>query len=281
MPDDAKLELGAPAAPAAPTPSAPATPAVPDRYAGKTTEELIAMHREAETKIGQMGTELGQLRKPTGTQPAAPATPNDGTRLAIGTPAPAPQTPQVIGSSMEALAKANLDPDEVIAHYTQTGKLADTHLSALEKIGIGAGLATSMAAGEAQKITAALAAEQKDVENTFGADGYKTILSDASSLITSDHLREQFNRDLNTPGKRLTTIKALNDLRLQALGAKGSNPTFKGSAPGSNGGPITKGEEIVATHEAARKGDPVARTRIMNTDTKPLHMDMLKRPAVI
>jgi hypothetical protein len=35
----------------------------PEHYRGKTPAELIKMHQEAESRIGQQGQEVGQLRK--------------------------------------------------------------------------------------------------------------------------------------------------------------------------------------------------------------------------
>lgn len=41
---------------------APVAPVVPDKYAGKTTEEVARMHSELELKLGEQGRELGELR---------------------------------------------------------------------------------------------------------------------------------------------------------------------------------------------------------------------------
>jgi uncharacterized phage infection (PIP) family protein YhgE len=46
----------------APTPVVPATPVDP-KYAGKTTEELIEMHRNAEQLIGSQGQKLGEVNQ--------------------------------------------------------------------------------------------------------------------------------------------------------------------------------------------------------------------------
>src|SRR6478736_1826618 len=37
--------------------------AVPDKYKGKSVDEIIAMHQNAERKIAEQGTELGAIRK--------------------------------------------------------------------------------------------------------------------------------------------------------------------------------------------------------------------------
>jgi hypothetical protein len=42
--------------------AAPVVPAVDPKYAGKTTDELIEMHRNAESRLGTQGQELGELR---------------------------------------------------------------------------------------------------------------------------------------------------------------------------------------------------------------------------
>jgi len=38
-------------------------PDVPEKYQGKSVEELVAMHQQAEQKIGSQGNEVGELRK--------------------------------------------------------------------------------------------------------------------------------------------------------------------------------------------------------------------------
>lgn len=45
-----------------PEPVVVEAPAVPEKYAGKTTDELIEMHRNLETRLGAQGQELGELR---------------------------------------------------------------------------------------------------------------------------------------------------------------------------------------------------------------------------
>ena len=39
------------------------TPAVPEKYKGKTVEDIIAMHQNAERKLAEQGNELGNIRK--------------------------------------------------------------------------------------------------------------------------------------------------------------------------------------------------------------------------
>lgn len=41
------------------------TPTIPDKYVGKTVEDLINMHQNAERKLGQQGQEIGTLRRLT------------------------------------------------------------------------------------------------------------------------------------------------------------------------------------------------------------------------
>ena len=285
MADDSKLELGTQTTTTT-VPSAPSAPAS-DRYAGKSAEDLIKMHREAEAKIGEMGTQLGELRKTIpSANPAAPTSSGDPAALMLGAPAPKPAQPSgapaVINSATEAITRAGLDEGEVIANYVQTGKLAPQHLEKLAKIGIGESLANTLATGQAQAYRAALIDETKVAESVWGEEGLKTILADASAMITSDSMRERFNRDLNTPGKRLETIKSLNDMRREKLGASGSNPTFRGSAPGTNNGPVSNPADFDKTYEAALKGDPTAIERILKTDTKSMHMDRLNaRPQAV
>lgn len=59
---DAVLEEVAAAPPEAP-PEAPPQDDIPDNYQGKSPAELIKMHQEAESRIGQQGQEVGHLRK--------------------------------------------------------------------------------------------------------------------------------------------------------------------------------------------------------------------------
>lgn len=44
-------------------PSAPDPEPVPEKYRGKTTQDIIRMHQEAERALGQRNNELGQLRQ--------------------------------------------------------------------------------------------------------------------------------------------------------------------------------------------------------------------------
>ena len=53
------------ATPQAPEPEATDEPKEPQKYQGKTREEIIEMHRNAERKIGQTGNELGQYKQLT------------------------------------------------------------------------------------------------------------------------------------------------------------------------------------------------------------------------
>ena len=48
---------------AAAPPETPPQDDIPDNYQGKSPAELIKMHQEAESRIGQQGQEVGQLRK--------------------------------------------------------------------------------------------------------------------------------------------------------------------------------------------------------------------------
>ena len=41
----------------------PTEPALPDKYQGKTAEELVQMHQEAEKLLGRQSSEVGELRK--------------------------------------------------------------------------------------------------------------------------------------------------------------------------------------------------------------------------
>lgn len=48
-----------------------------DKYAGKTMEEVVAMHQNAEKKIGEQGALIGQLKQTKATPPAAAEPPPD------------------------------------------------------------------------------------------------------------------------------------------------------------------------------------------------------------
>ena len=41
----------------------PQEPEIPDKYKGKTAEELVQMHQEAEKLLGRQSSEVGELRK--------------------------------------------------------------------------------------------------------------------------------------------------------------------------------------------------------------------------
>jgi hypothetical protein len=56
----------------------PEEPSLPDKYQGKSLEEVVQMHQEAEKLLGRQSSEVGELRKvvddyiSTQTQPTAP-----------------------------------------------------------------------------------------------------------------------------------------------------------------------------------------------------------------
>jgi len=41
----------------------PQEPEIPDKYKGKSAEELVQMHQEAEKLLGRQSSEVGELRK--------------------------------------------------------------------------------------------------------------------------------------------------------------------------------------------------------------------------
>jgi hypothetical protein len=45
-----------------PAPAAPEPAPIPDKYRGKTTEQVIEMHQNAESRLGEIQNEVGQLR---------------------------------------------------------------------------------------------------------------------------------------------------------------------------------------------------------------------------
>jgi len=41
----------------------PSEPEIPDKYQGKSAQELVQMHQEAEKLLGRQSSEVGELRK--------------------------------------------------------------------------------------------------------------------------------------------------------------------------------------------------------------------------
>ena len=60
--DEQQLEMFAQAEEQQETPE-PQEPEIPDKYKGKSAEELVQMHQEAEKLLGRQSSEVGELRK--------------------------------------------------------------------------------------------------------------------------------------------------------------------------------------------------------------------------
>ena len=61
--DDQQLEMFAQVEEQQETPTEVQEPEIPDKYKGKSAEELVQMHQEAEKLLGRQSSEVGELRK--------------------------------------------------------------------------------------------------------------------------------------------------------------------------------------------------------------------------
>lgn len=111
---------------------APAQPAVPDKFKGKTVDQVVDMYRELETAYGRQGNELGQQRKLTDQllelrKEPAPAQPKTEPRKPL-------DVSTLLDNPEEAIRQAvDTHPDVVAARKLgQTNRVLEAH-AALSK----------------------------------------------------------------------------------------------------------------------------------------------------
>jgi hypothetical protein len=200
--------------------------APPDKYAGKTPEQLQEMHQAAERKI----TELSQGKE------------------GLGIPKP-PETP-----SETALSKW-------AQHYSQTGDLPEEGLKELqEQHGISKELAGQFVAG----VQAMQQVREGEIMGAVGgSESYKAMVAWAGQNLSATEVQAYDTAvDGTDPGQAMMAVKGLQ-ARWQATGA-GVNP-IQGSSPVHSGiTPFRSRAEITAAQgDPKYASDPAYRNDVI------------------
>lgn len=196
-----------------------------DKYAGKTVEQVIEMHKEAERRISELG------------QPA----PQEQAQEAEGEPGAF--SPSDVTSAIQ----------EAAAYFSQHNSLTEEHVDALEKAGVPRESAASFvqAGIDSAELTAI-----RVFEITGSEDGYTSMLGWMRKHVDASELAK-FDAALDS-GKRSDILEATNNMwaRFQADGG-GPPKLISGEIAQLDGvKPFASDAEMVAAMSDPRYSGP-------------------------
>lgn len=220
----------------------------------KSQDDLVAAHKELETRLGQSTARIKELEKPK--PPAAEPVKPDGLSLDMATPEPSEiDIPDI-------LKAANLDASVVTQQWEKEGKLTDEQYAAFKVGNVKLTRSTIDTYLSGLKATAALAGQrtQQATEIVFNTLGGQTQWNNiiASSVVKAlpAARRDDINNRLGNPDTAEGAARELVELYNKANGTDKSRHIVVGRTSGGGVGdapPYTSQGELLAARDAARK----------------------------